>query len=49
MHDCDVSAAVAAGLACRPIEETVADTWAWMQSQRQGNVARSSLASLAAG
>jgi 2'-hydroxyisoflavone reductase len=32
MHDCDVSAAVAAGLSCRPIEETVADTWAWMQT-----------------
>jgi nucleoside-diphosphate-sugar epimerase len=31
MHDCDVSAAVAAGLRCRPIEATVADTWAWMQ------------------
>jgi nucleoside-diphosphate-sugar epimerase len=30
MHDCDVSEAVAAGLACRPIEETVTDTWAWM-------------------
>lgn len=32
MHDCDVSAAVAAGLRCRPIEATVADTWAWLQS-----------------
>lgn len=30
MHDCDVSAAVAAGLTCRTIEETVADTWAWL-------------------
>jgi 2'-hydroxyisoflavone reductase len=30
MHDCDVSAAVAAGLSCRAIEETVADTWKWM-------------------
>jgi 2'-hydroxyisoflavone reductase len=30
MHDSDVSAAVAAGLASRSIEETVADTWAWM-------------------
>jgi 2'-hydroxyisoflavone reductase len=32
LHDCDVSAAVAAGLTCRPVEETVADTWAWMQT-----------------
>jgi nucleoside-diphosphate-sugar epimerase len=32
MHDCDVSAAVAAGLTCRPIEETVADTWAWQHT-----------------
>lgn len=32
MHDCDVSAAVAAGLSCRPIEQTIADTWAWMQT-----------------
>lgn len=30
MHDCDVSAALAAGLSCRPIEETVADTWDWL-------------------
>jgi 2'-hydroxyisoflavone reductase len=32
MHDCDVSAAVAVGLTCRPVEETVADTWEWMQT-----------------
>jgi nucleoside-diphosphate-sugar epimerase len=32
MHDCDVTAAIGAGLACRSIEETVADTWAWMQT-----------------
>jgi 2'-hydroxyisoflavone reductase len=32
MHDCDVSAALAAGLTCRPIESTVADTWEWMQT-----------------
>lgn len=32
LHDCDVSAAVAAGLSCRPIEATVADTWTWMQT-----------------
>jgi nucleoside-diphosphate-sugar epimerase len=30
LHDCDVSAAVAAGLRCRAIEETVADTWHWL-------------------
>lgn len=28
----DVSKALAAGLTCRPVEETVADTWAWLQS-----------------
>ncbi|MGW6706199.1 NAD-dependent epimerase/dehydratase family protein [Streptomyces sp. NPDC054956] len=27
----DVSKALAAGLKCRPVEETVADTWAWLQ------------------
>jgi 2'-hydroxyisoflavone reductase len=32
MHDCDVSAALAAGLICRPIEVTIADTWQWMQT-----------------
>ncbi|MDF2706870.1 NAD-dependent epimerase/dehydratase family protein [Nonomuraea muscovyensis] len=32
MHRGDVSKAVAAGLRCRPIEETVADTWAWLRS-----------------
>jgi 2'-hydroxyisoflavone reductase len=32
LHDCNVAAAVAAGLTCRPIEDTVADTWKWMQS-----------------
>jgi nucleoside-diphosphate-sugar epimerase len=31
MHDCDVSVAVEAGLSCRPIEETVADTWQWLR------------------
>jgi uncharacterized protein YbjT (DUF2867 family) len=30
MHDCDVTAALAAGLRCRPLKETVADTWAWL-------------------
>ncbi|MFE9633511.1 NAD-dependent epimerase/dehydratase family protein [Streptomyces sp. NPDC006463] len=32
MHGADVSKALAAGLKCRPVEETVADTWAWLQS-----------------
>ncbi|KUH36186.1 MULTISPECIES: NAD-dependent epimerase/dehydratase family protein [Streptomyces] len=30
MHGADVSKALAAGLRCRPVEETVADTWAWL-------------------
>ena len=33
MHDGDVSAAYAAGLTCRPIEETIADTWRWLQAE----------------
>jgi len=33
LHDGDVSAALAAGLVCRPMEETVADTWAWLQAE----------------
>ncbi|OEJ34642.1 NAD-dependent epimerase/dehydratase family protein [Streptomyces subrutilus] len=32
MHRGDVSKALAAGLKCRPVEETVADTWAWLRS-----------------
>ncbi|MFF0478689.1 NAD-dependent epimerase/dehydratase family protein [Streptomyces sp. NPDC004284] len=32
MHTADVSRALAAGLRCRPAEETVADTWAWLES-----------------
>ncbi|MEV0169557.1 NAD-dependent epimerase/dehydratase family protein [Streptomyces sp. NPDC050803] len=31
LHNCDVSRAVATGLRCRPVEETVADTWNWLQ------------------
>ncbi|PZG21235.1 NAD-dependent epimerase/dehydratase family protein [Nonomuraea aridisoli] len=31
MHGADVSRAVAAGLRCRPVAETVADTWAWLR------------------
>lgn len=33
LHDCDVSAAYVEGLACRPMPETVADTWAWLQRE----------------
>ncbi|QHY95174.1 NAD dependent epimerase/dehydratase family protein [Streptomyces sp. S4.7] len=32
MHGGDVSAALAAGLRCRPARETVFDTWAWLRS-----------------
>ncbi len=32
MHTADVSRALAAGLRCRPVAETVADTWAWLRS-----------------
>ncbi|MEV4949964.1 NAD-dependent epimerase/dehydratase family protein [Streptomyces sp. NPDC053755] len=32
MHTADVSKAVASGLRCRPVRETVADTWAWLES-----------------
>jgi 2'-hydroxyisoflavone reductase len=33
MHDGDVSAIYAAGLVCRPVEQTVADTWKWLQAE----------------
>jgi len=33
LHTGDVSAVYAAGLTCRPVEETVADTWAWLQKE----------------
>ena len=33
MHDGDVSAAYAAGLTCRPVEQTVTDTWRWLQDE----------------
>jgi 2'-hydroxyisoflavone reductase len=33
VHDIDVSAIYATGLACRPVEETVADTWRWLQEE----------------
>jgi nucleoside-diphosphate-sugar epimerase len=32
MHEADVSKAMAAGLRIRPLQETVADTWDWLQS-----------------
>lgn len=32
MHTADVSLAVSAGLRCRPVTETVADTWAWLET-----------------
>ncbi|WAZ21275.1 SDR family oxidoreductase [Streptomyces cinnabarinus] len=32
LHRGDVSRAMAAGLRCRPVEETVADTWKWLRS-----------------
>ncbi|EFE69911.1 SDR family oxidoreductase [Streptomyces viridosporus] len=31
VHSADVSRAVAAGLRCRPVGETVADTWRWLR------------------
>ncbi|MFE5815037.1 SDR family oxidoreductase [Streptomyces sp. NPDC056479] len=31
LHSADVSRALATGLRCRPVEETVADTWRWLQ------------------
>ncbi|MDN3352364.1 NAD-dependent epimerase/dehydratase family protein [Actinomadura sp. DC4] len=33
MHDADVSAAYENGLTCRPMPETIADTWAWLQAE----------------
>ncbi|MEV7987421.1 NAD-dependent epimerase/dehydratase family protein [Micromonospora sp. NPDC085948] len=32
MHRGDVSKALAAGLRCRPVRDTVIDTWAWLQT-----------------
>lgn len=32
LHAADVSRAVATGLRCRPVAETVADTWEWLRS-----------------
>jgi nucleoside-diphosphate-sugar epimerase len=33
LHDGDVSKIYAAGLVCRPVTETVADTWRWLQAE----------------
>jgi 2'-hydroxyisoflavone reductase len=33
LHDGDVSAAHREGLRCRPVQDTVADTWAWLQAE----------------
>ena len=33
LHNGNVKAALREGLTCRPIEETVADTWAWLQAE----------------
>lgn len=33
LHDGDVSAAYAEGLRCRPVQQTVRDTWQWMQAE----------------
>jgi hypothetical protein len=32
VHQGDVSRALATGLSCRPVEETVADTWRWLRT-----------------
>lgn len=32
LHTGDVSRALATGLTCRPVEETVADTWEWLRA-----------------
>ena len=33
VHDADTSRAAAAGLVCRPVADTVADTWSWLQAE----------------
>jgi nucleoside-diphosphate-sugar epimerase len=33
LHTGDVSAALTHGLRCRPVVDTVADTWAWLQAE----------------
>jgi hypothetical protein len=32
MHQADVTRAVAAGLSCRPLFQTVVDTWQWLST-----------------
>ena len=31
LHDCDVKRAFQTGLECRPVRETIEDTWNWLQ------------------
>ncbi|MDG4791124.1 reductase [Micromonospora sp. WMMD1102] len=33
MNDADVTAAFEAGLTCRPLRDTISDTWAWLQAE----------------
>ncbi len=33
LHDGDVSRAYSSGLTCRPVLETIADTWRWLQAE----------------
>jgi len=33
LHNGNVDAIIAAGLICRPVEETVVDTWRWLQAE----------------
>lgn len=33
LHESDTRAAYKAGLRCRPVEDTVADTWTWLQAE----------------
>lgn len=33
LHETNTDKAFAAGLRCRPVEQTVADTWAWMRAE----------------
>jgi nucleoside-diphosphate-sugar epimerase len=36
LHEGDTAKAAAAGLSCRPVTDTVADTWAWMTTRPGG-------------
>ncbi|MET8554663.1 NAD-dependent epimerase/dehydratase family protein [Streptomyces sp. NPDC004959] len=38
MHTADVTATLEAGLRCRPVAETVADTWAWLSGEAGGTL-----------